>query len=52
MIASPETLRRAGDILRDLEKLHDELSSLFNGKAITGEPKRRGRPSGRGKSER
>lgn len=45
MIPSAETLRRAGDILKEIEQLQGELAGLFGG-APTG--KRRGRPPGSG----
>ena len=44
MIPTSDTLNRAGEILRELEKLQAELLGLFGSAAGTG--KRRGRPPG------
>ena len=45
MIATVDTLRRAGEILREIEGLQNELAGLFAG-GPTGN--RRGRPAGGG----
>ncbi len=51
MIPTIETLRRAGEILQEIESLQKELTSLFGGStasaavAVTG--KKRGRPPGK-----
>jgi hypothetical protein len=53
MIPSVDTLRRAGEILQEIEKLQGELAGLFNGSApAAATPKRRGRPPGSGKKRR
>jgi hypothetical protein len=42
MIATMDTLRRAGEILREIEQLQNELAGLFTGGPIA---KRHGRPA-------
>jgi hypothetical protein len=47
MIPTTDTLRRAGEILQEIESLQSELAGLFtNGSAAVAAPKRRGRPPG------
>ncbi len=49
MIVSPDQIKRAGDILRQIEDLQSELATLFSGaNAAAQAPKRRGRPPGSG----
>jgi hypothetical protein len=50
MIPSADTLRRAGEILQEIEKLQSELVTLFGGSggAQASKP-RRGRPPGKGR---
>ncbi|MBX3744324.1 MAG: hypothetical protein KF833_03365 [Verrucomicrobiae bacterium] len=52
MIPSPEALRRAGEILREIEELQQEMASLFGGatKPAAAPAKRRGRPPGSGRA--
>ena len=55
MIPSVDTLRRAGEILSEIEKLQAELVGLFGGSgaaAVAAAPKRRGRPPGSGVGKR
>lgn len=54
MIPTPETLRRAGEIIQQVEKLRVELLGLFGGAGVTvaASGKRRGRPPGSGKGRR
>ncbi len=49
MIVSPDQIKRAGEILRQIEDLQSELATLFSGgNAAAQAPKRRGRPPGSG----
>lgn len=48
MIPTPETIRRAGEILREIESLQSELGRLFGSGAPAVAGKRRGRPPGTG----
>lgn len=59
MIPSAETLRRAGEILQQVEGLRKELLGLFGGSGVSGAvagsvagTKRRGRPPGSGKGRK
>lgn len=49
MIPTSDTLRRANQILQEIEGLQTELVRLFGGTGATA-PKRRGRPPGSGKA--
>lgn len=46
MIPSADTLRRATEILEEIEKLQGELISIFGGAASAGKSGKRGRPQG------
>jgi hypothetical protein len=52
MIPTPETIRRAGEILREIESLQSELGRLFGSGAPAVAGKRRGRPPGTGTGKR
>lgn len=45
MIVSPESIRRAAEIVQTIEQLQAELTGLFGGAPVAA-PKRRGRPPG------
>ncbi|MGE3309070.1 MAG: hypothetical protein AB7O66_03800 [Limisphaerales bacterium] len=48
MIPSSDTLKRAAQILQEIESLQVELAGLFGSKSVAGAPaKRRGRPPGK-----
>ena len=47
MIVSPESIKRAGEIIQTIETLQGDLARLFGGQALeVSAPKRRGRPPG------
>ncbi len=46
MIPTSDTLKRASEIIQQVEALQAELVSLFGGAATSTAPKRRGRPPG------
>lgn len=50
MIPSADTLKRAAEILAEIERLQQELVGLFgsSGSVAVSGPRRRGRPSGQG----
>lgn len=56
MIPTIETLRRAGEILQEIENLQKELTGLFGGSAASASVavsgKKRGRPPGGGGKRR
>ncbi|MBL9139053.1 MAG: hypothetical protein JNK85_24510 [Verrucomicrobiales bacterium] len=53
MIPSIESLRRASEIIREIEALQGELAGLFgSGAASPAAGRRRGRPPGSGKKAR
>ncbi len=47
MIPSADTLKRAGEILQEIENLQGELAGLFGSSVAVAAPKRRGRPPGK-----
>ncbi|MCC6234028.1 MAG: hypothetical protein IT580_15390 [Verrucomicrobiales bacterium] len=55
MIVAFESIKRAGEILKEIEALQAELAGLFSSKGSTAAaaaPKRRGRPPGSGVGKR